>query len=130
MSEDARIRKWHTTWLASAWLLVGAVVYLSLARLDIDIPAAEGDKLGHVIAYAVLSYWFMQVYVGRGSRLAIVLLLTGLGIALEFAQGYTGYRNFEYADMVADAAGAVIGWIASPPRTPALLSRIERYISR
>ena len=130
MSEGARIRKWHMTWLASAWLLVGAVVYLSLARLDIDIPAAQGDKLGHVLAYAVLTFWFMQVYLRLASRAAIVLSLVVLGVALEFAQAYTGYRNFEYADMAANAAGVMVGWILSPPRTPALLSRFERYISR
>lgn len=130
MNEGARIRKWHIIWLVSAWVLVGAVVYLSLARLDVDIPAAQGDKLGHVLAYAALSFWFMQVYPGLASRVAIAASLVALGVALEFAQGYTGYRHFEYADMIANATGVVAGWVLSPPRTPALLSRIERHISR
>jgi hypothetical protein len=35
---------------------------------------------------------------------------------------------FEYADMVADCVGIVLGWMVSPPRTPNLLERIERMI--
>jgi glycopeptide antibiotics resistance protein len=33
-----------------------------------------------------------------------------MGVALEFAQGATGYRSFEVLDMAANAAGVALGW--------------------
>lgn len=129
MSEKERISKWQMTWLASAWLLVGVVVYLSLVRLEVDV-AEGGDKIGHMLAYATMTFWFMQVYVTTGSRRAIAAVLVALGVVLELLQGYTGYRTFDYADMIANTIGVAAGWIASPPRTPSVLTRIQSYISR
>ena len=130
MSDKERISKWQMTWLASAWLLVGVVVYLSLVRLDVDIPAGGGDKVAHMLAYATMTYWFMQVYVTPRSRRSIAAVLVVLGVVLEFLQGETGYRTFDYADMIANTIGVAAGWIASPPRTPSVLTRIQSYISR
>ena len=50
-----------------------------------------------------------------------------MGIALEFIQGWTGYRDFEVADMLADAAGVAAGWALAPPRLPNLLRGIEKF---
>ena len=130
MSDKEHISGWHRMWLSSAWLLVGVVVYLSLARIDVDLPEAGGDKIGHVLAYAAMAFWFMQVYVTSGSRRAIAAGLVVLGVALEVLQGQTGYRHFDYADMIANTIGVIAGLIASPPRTPSVLSRIQSYISR
>ena len=61
--------------------------------------------------------WFCVLY----RRLRVRAFYAGgfiaLGIALEFVQGMTGYRSFEVADMVADAAGVLLAWsIASTVR--------------
>ena len=118
-------------WLTSAWVLVGVVIYLSLARLEFDVlPPQGGDKVGHVLAYATLAFWFMQVYIVSGTRMRIAMALVALGIVLEILQGFTGYRTYDYADMAANTIGVALGWIASPPRTPGVLSRIERFVSR
>ena len=129
MSDNEPVSRWHLAWLTSAWVLVAAVVYLSLARLDIDIPAEGGDKVGHVAAYALLTIWFMQIYAALRPRVAIAAGLVALGIVLEFLQGYTGYRNFDYVDMMSNTIGVVLGWIAAPPRTPNLLARLESAVS-
>src|SRR5688572_4816947 len=105
MNGNERISKWRSMWLSSAWLLVGVVVYLSLVRLDIDMPAEGGDKVGHVLAYATLSFWFMQVYVTSAARVRIAVMLVALGIVMEILQGFTGYRTYDYADMVANTIG-------------------------
>ena len=47
------------------------------------------------------------------------------GIGLEFEQGLTDYRTFEVQDMVADAMGVLVGWIAAPPRSPHLIRFVE-----
>jgi len=110
-------------------VLVAAVVYFSLARLDVDIQAEGGDKVAHVVAYALLTFWFMQIYITLWPRVAIAAGLVALGIMLEFLQGYTGYRNFDYVDMISNTIGVALGWIAAPPRVPNLLARLESAVS-
>lgn len=117
-------------WLAIAWSLVAAVVYLSLAPMPVEIQAPGGDKYAHVAAYAALMLWFMQIYDGARARMVIALGLAALGVGLEFAQYYTGYRSFEYADMVANAAGVALGWLIAPPRMPNMLLRVEGLTAR
>ena len=129
MSDKEPLSRWRLAWLTGAYVLVAAVVYFSLARLDVDIQAEGGDKVAHVVAYAFLAFWFMQIYVTFRPRLAIAAGLMALGIMLEFLQGYTGYRNFDYVDMISNATGVALGWIAAPPRVPNLLARLESAVS-
>jgi ligand-binding sensor domain-containing protein len=53
--------------------------------------------------------WFTRLLGGRRPRLAIATGLVALGIAIEFAQGATGYRSFDAWDMVADGLGVAVG---------------------
>jgi VanZ family protein len=115
-------------WLTFGWVLVAAIVYLSLAPVTIDIPAAHGDKYGHIAAYAAVTFWFMQIYDTVRPRVIVVLALAALGGGLEILQYFTGYRSMEAADMAADVAGIAVGWIAGPPRTPNLLHRVEKAL--
>jgi VanZ family protein len=57
-------------------------------------------------------FWFAQLYVRRAVQLRYAIGLILLGIALEFVQAHVG-RDFEVADMVADAIGVAIGWAAA-----------------
>ena len=117
--------RWTAVWLAIGWLLVAAVIVLSLVRLGVEMPHRQSDKFGHVLAYATLMFWFGQIYSRARTRLFIAIALAIMGVALEIAQGYTGYRSFEYADMAANTTGVVIGWLIAPPRTGNLLLRVE-----
>lgn len=120
--------RWRTGWLCIAWALVASVVALSLLPLSIPLPPAESDKTGHVMAYAALMYWFSQIYARRTERWIAAAGLLVLGCGLEWVQAYVG-RQFEYADMLADATGIALGWLAAPPRTPHLLRRIEAWFA-
>jgi VanZ family protein len=115
-------------WLGIGALLVLTVIYLSVAPDVPAVPGKMGDKVGHVIAYAVLMFWFMQIYVARGPRLLAGILLVALGIALEFAQAHTGYRHFERADMIADALGVAVGWLLGPPRMWNVITWLEAAV--
>ena len=108
-------------WLIVGWLLVLLVIVLSLAPVPVDVPVEEGDKVGHVVAYAALMFWFANLFetLNRRSMLAIGFVV--LGIALEFVQGWTDYRTFELADMAANALGVAMGWVLAPPRLPNFL---------
>lgn len=88
----------------------------------------EGDKLGHVAAYAALMLWFANLYETLARRSMLASGFVALGVALEFVQGSTGYRTFEAADMVANAFGVAAGWALAPPRLPNFIQRIEKFV--
>ena len=88
--------------------MVLSVFVLSLIPIEVDLGRGS-DKLEHFIAYAGLAFWFGMLYVRRGQRLGFVAGFVAMGVVIEFLQGMTDYRDFEVADMVADAVGAFIG---------------------
>ena len=102
------------------WLMVAAIIWLSLTPSPPALDVAFGDKLGHFAAYGSLMFWFCQLYARRITRVAYAAAFVAMGIALEFVQGATGYRSFELLDMAANTVGVLIGWgIASlSPRIP------------
>ena len=120
--------RFHSAWRATGWVFVVAVVYLSLTPQPVPIPVEQGDKFGHLAAYAGLMLWFSQLYSSTRERMLLASGLVALGIGLEFAQLLTATRMFELADMAANSAGVAIGWIAAPPRTLNFLKRIESAI--
>ena len=99
--------------LAGGWLWAAAIVWLSLTPSPPDPGVAFGDKIGHFLAYAVLMFWFGILYRNPMPRAAYGILWIVLGVALEFAQGATGYRSFELADMAANALGVLVGAAAA-----------------
>src|SRR5450631_660508 len=107
-------------WRGVGWFGVALLLYLSLTPNPPEIPLEQGDKLGHALAYAVLMYWWAQLLVTTRQRLWLAVALVGLGIALEYVQGWTGWRTFDYFDMLADAVGVAIGWVLAAV-TPNLL---------
>ena len=108
---------YRRVWLAGGWLLVCLVVYLSLTPHPPEpVSFANADKLEHGIAYASLSLWFCQLYLSIHSRIMIIAALIGLGVGLEFTQGWTGYRFFDVWDMAANSIGVLFGYILV--RTP------------
>ncbi len=107
--------------LAGGWLWAIAIVWLSLTSSPPDPGISYGDKVGHFLAYAALMFWFSVLYRRGGTRAAYGALWIGLGVALEFAQGATGYRTFDPADMAANTLGVLAGAAAalSLPRAAA-----------
>ena len=95
--------------LALGWLYATAIVWLSLTPSPPDPGFNYGDKLGHLLAYGGLMFWFCFLYREPKLKIAYGLLWIAMGIALEFAQGATGYRSFELADMAANALGVLAG---------------------
>ena len=113
-------------WLLLGWTMVFLIVYLSLTPAPVELPLGQGDKIGHVLAYATLMSWFANLYEASVRRLTLALGFVALGVSLEFLQRWTGYRSFEVADMVAGAIGVAAGWILAPPR----LSNYSRWLEK
>ena len=84
---------------------------------EIDTGLAHIDKIEHAAVFAVLSFLFSLSMIGlKNSRIrrfvSAVLILCAYGIIMEYLQILTG-RNFELADMAADAAGVLAGGAVS-----------------
>jgi VanZ family protein len=111
--------------LAGGWLYAAALVWLSLSPSPPDPGIEFGDKLGHFLAYGVLMFWFCYLYRSRSTRIAYGAGWIVLGVAIEFAQGASGHRSFELADMAANALGVAAGAFAalSLPRPAAAKER-------
>ena len=115
-------------WLGLWGLAVLVVVVASLAPPPpVELPR-HGDKVEHLVAYALLAAGAVQVF-RHGAPLGLAGAgLVLLGIALEFAQGaLTTNRMADPADAMANAAGVALGLLtARAPWRDALLRREGR----
>ena len=90
--------------------MVGLVMYVSLTPHPPEpLPFINADKLWHGFAYCFLALWFGQIYLSFRSRMIAASLLVGMGIGLEFVQGWSGFRFFDIWDMVANSFGVLTG---------------------
>jgi glycopeptide antibiotics resistance protein len=86
---------------------VAAIVWLSLTPSPPQIEFRESDKVGHVLAYGLLMFWFAALY---AHRLFFAFGFVAMGVGLEFVQGMLGYRTFDVLDMLANTLGVLAGW--------------------
>lgn len=101
------MRPWY---VAAGWAMVAAIVWASLTPSPPEVDFAASDKVGHLAGYAVLMFWFAQLYLARGRYAAGFI---AMGIVLEFVQGWLGYRAYEHYDMLANTLGVLLGWGAA-----------------
>jgi len=92
----------------------------ALDRLDVS------DKIEHFAAYAVLAF-LPAIHERRGFIMAAAIGAIALGVGLEYGQLYSGWREFEIGDMVADAIGVCFGLAVGIPmrRTELLRSALS-----
>lgn len=113
-------------WLALGWLLAAAVCWFSLTPSPMESGIDQGDKLGHLLAYFSLMAWWGQLHGRRGW---LLLLFLAMGATLEGLQGLTPQRQPDLADLLANATGATLGWLATR-RWPAWLPALEARLAR
>ena len=94
--------------LRSAFYLASALVgVLSLAPAA-TLPATSiGDKVEHVLVYALLG--FLGGTSSRRRVLRTILGLSAFGIAIEMLQTFSPGRSPDAFDVLADLAGAALG---------------------
>ncbi|MFA6013540.1 MAG: VanZ family protein [Gallionellaceae bacterium] len=118
----------RSIYLGIGWILVAGVFYISLIPHPPEPVSFEGvDKLEHALAYATLMLIFCQVYLSPNTRKILFVCFVAMGVGIEFLQGLSGYRFFEYADMLANTTGVILGWGLAQTRLGNLLSTIENY---
>lgn len=117
------------TWLYAAWIIT-VVVAAGLGRLPVRMILRHvpyGDKVGHFLLIGVLAYLINRSVGERGSTRRLCLangLLFGVVVGEECLQRWMRYRAFEWADLMADAAGmlcfgALAHWQMRRGRAPA-----------
>ena len=129
--KDVRNLTYQPLWNTVGWLLVVLIVYLSLTPNPPNIVTfPHVDKVEHLLAYGVLMAWFSQLTISVEKQIRLMIGLCALGVLIEILQGWSGYRDFEYGDMVADAAGVLLGWSVSRFLCKGWLLRVDQYLSR
>ena len=92
-------------------IAVAVVVAVCLMPIEqLPLPSFYGvDKIEHFLTYLVLSFYFCQLLVRRWYFYSAFLLVM-LGILIEVLQSFTGYRMFDFWDIVANSFGAAVGY--------------------
>lgn len=99
--------------VAAGWAWAGAIVWLSLTPAPPTVDFSHSDKLGHLLGYGLLMFWFCQLYQGRKTRIAYALGFIAMGMALEYLQSRLGYRTYEIFDIGANSLGVLLGWVVA-----------------
>jgi hypothetical protein len=121
--------RYRRLWTALGIGFVLLVIYLSLVRPPRDLDLPDVFDMGHIIAYCWLMLWFAQLHRAAARRWLFAAGFGAMGIVLEYIQGTTGYRHFDYADMVRNFIGVALGFgLACTPLQGALY-RVERYLA-
>jgi VanZ family protein len=129
--KDMHKLRYAKLWLTLGWLLVAAIVFLSLwPKPPQPLEFEESDKLYHVIVYMTLMLWFANIYPQRSSQLQLSIGFFVMGVCLEFLQGITGYRTFSYADMLANGFGILLALCLAKTRLATYLLRLDTRLSR
>lgn len=110
------VPRWQRMWAVMGFGFVGLIINLSLTRLPSNLDLRVNLNLGHVIAYFWLMIWFAQLYRSTSARLRLAVGFFALGVTLEYLQGAMGYRHFDYADMLRNLSGLLLGLLLA--RTP------------
>ena len=115
--------KYPKLWFGLGYLLLALVAYLSLVPITTEVPAS--DKTLHLITYAGLSAFFTTLVQASRSLWLVAAGLVLFGVLLEILQGLTGYRFFEWLDMLANSLGVLAGLLFRLTPIPIRFRRAE-----
>ena len=121
--------KYLKIWVTLGWALVGLVIFLSVTpRAPETLGFHGGDKLLHLVAYAIMMLWFGFIYLPGRTYQNLGIILIAIGIALELIQGIIGQRFMSFLDMVANGVGVSLGWLLAKTRLSFTLAHVENIL--
>lgn len=117
-------------WLVIGYALVAFVIYMSVTSvpLELDVSFPYQDKIFHTLAYFALMAWFGQIYHDKKRRYIFALIFIFMGAGLEYVQSFDPQRYSEFADMVANSAGVVLGFLLTLTQMKNCLLKVESMI--
>lgn len=119
--------RYRAAWIGLGVIMVAVVVAASLLSVSGPVSAPGIDKVYHVLAYGALMFWWGMVQPAR--RLAWAVGLLSLGVALEVAQSFTGYRTLDRWDALANGAGVLLAALALQTPAARLLAWFDRQLA-
>lgn len=105
---------WCLSWPAIAVALLTPLPFALMSRSDL---------LGHLLLFALMTVSVVSFARTRTQIIALAILSTAYGIALEFAQAYVPNRTFDAADAIANALGGITGCLLAIILLERLLGR-------
>jgi len=106
------LRRWRIAGLVLLLLVLAATmmpaVWMWPQRRAFVTWIIDFDKWLHAITFAILAVWFSGQY-RRESYWRVGLGLIFFGVLIEVCQRMVTYRSSEWYDIVADAAGILVG---------------------
>jgi VanZ family protein len=90
-------------------LYVLVIVVLSLFPSGDTASIGVWDKVGHFLAYALMTLIGLFAFESRRARLLVIIFCLTLGVALEILQALTSAREPSIADGIANVAGVAVG---------------------
>ena len=119
--------------LARFWYTLGGSLLLLVAVASLmplpNVNLGVGDKTSHLIIYFVLSAWFCLLARSWLGLLCTLLLLGGFGMMIELLQGTTSYRYAEWADVLANSIGCLLGSLAYLPPLRRWFGRVDQTLT-
>ncbi len=97
--------------LALVWYCLGLSMLLGVLVLSlIPMPnTGVNDKVSHLVVYFLLAGWFGLLAGSRSVLLWTLVAVIAYGGLIELLQAMTPYRHADWADMLANALGALAG---------------------
>ncbi|MBW1979837.1 MAG: VanZ family protein [Deltaproteobacteria bacterium] len=118
-------------WLIGGWLYVALIIVLSLIPTPPPVASFPlSDKAGHFLVYMMLMFWFAQLYRELAWQVCFCLVFILMGAALEAAQIMVPGRSCEYADVVANSLGVVLGALAARTFAGNFLAFLDAKLGR
>jgi VanZ family protein len=97
-----------------------------LTAMALALPA--GDKLLHVLAFAVLMLWWGNLYRRPRARWVVALACLLFGMLIEVAQWPRSPEDAGVWDVAADVAGLALGGLLLRTPLACALVRAERWL--
>ena len=92
---------WLGAWAILAWL----------SWTPTGLPGGVSDKTVHFLVYFLMSGVAFSFARSHGALALIALATFALSAVLEYGQSFFPYRQFDYADLLANGGGAAAGWL-------------------
>ena len=120
--------RYKNFWLAMGFTMITFVVYQTLTSSPLGTGIRISDKLLHITGYFGMMGWFVQIFNDRKQKILLAAGFVGMGIMLEFIQGWGGIRQYEVADMLANTTGVALAWALAYTRFSDILLTVESVI--
>jgi VanZ family protein len=95
------------------WSLMLACLALSLMPQPPGVFELASDKLWHALAYLVLYLSCQLAYRRQTPHITRFALLLGFSLLIEVLQYFVPHREFSLQDLLANAAGLLLGMLVS-----------------